>query len=155
MKRIALVVLLICFVCIKSYAADGVPTTSGNEYGISYKDANFLNTKSVTGTSTYIYDDSGNSGVNDGWVDVTGLNNGTIVLDVPVFNSGTITFRIESIVGSSTLHGEVVTKHFTAATTIGFVIPISEKLNKIRVGSIVTGDTGSGTVSASGHFESN
>lgn len=155
MIRIILSMLLMLFVSVKVYAADGVTTTEGNSYGISYKDAYFLNTKSVTGTSTHIYDDSGNSGANDGWVDITGLNNGAITLNVPVVNSGTITFRIESQTGSSTLAGEIITKHFTAVTTIGYVIPIVEKLSKVRVGAIVTGDTGSGTVSASGHFESN
>ena len=153
-KFILMLALLMILACSKDLLADenGIVTVEGR----NTKQVNFFNSKAITGTSSYIYDDSGNTGDTYGWIDVSKLNVGkTITLYVPVWNSGTITARVESQTGSSTVFGEVVTKSFGAAQTIGYVIPIIETVNKIRVGWKVTSDTGSATVSTSGYFEGN
>ena len=154
MRRIILLLaLLISLIFTESlFAENGIVTVEER----NTKHVYFFNSKAVTGTSSYIYDDSGNTGDSYGWIDVSKLNVGkTITLYVPTWNSGTITARIESQTGSSTVFGEVVTKGFGAAQTIGYVIPIIETMSKVRVGWKVTSDTGSATVSTSGYFEGN
>lgn len=155
MRRIILMLALLLPLILaeRLFATEnGIVTVEGR----NTKQVCFFNSKSITGTSSYIYDDSGNTGDSYGWIDVSKLNVGkTITLYVPVWNSGTITARVESQTGSSTVFGEVVTKGFGAAQTIGYVIPIVETINKIRVGWKVTSDTGSATVSTSGYFEGN
>lgn len=155
MRRI---ILLLVFLVMLAYCKDSFANENGivTVEGRNTKQVNFFNSKSITGSSTFIYDDSGNTSNTSGWIDVSKLNIGkTITLYVPVWNSGTITARIESQTGSSTVIGEVLTRHFNAVQTIGYVVPIFETINKIRVGWKVTGDTGSATVSTSGYFEGN
>lgn len=153
-KLILLLALLVSVIvnCELFAAENGITTLEER----NAKHAYFFNSKVITGTSSYIYDDSGNTGDIYGWIDVSKLNVGkSITLYVPTWNSGTITARIESQTGSSTVFGEILTKHFEAVQTIGYVIPVAETINKIRVGWKVTGDTGSATVSTSGYFEGN
>ena len=155
MRRIILMLALLLPLILaeRLFATEnGIVTVEGR----NTKQVCFFNSKSITGTSSYIYDDSGNTGDSYGWIDVSKLNVGkTITLYVPTWDSGTITARIESQTGSSTVFGEIITKHFEAAQTIGYVIPIVETVNSIRVGWKITGATGSATVSTSGYFEGN
>ena len=109
--------------------------------------------KAITGTSSYVYNQSGSSTINDGWIDCSGYQNKSFALAVPTYSSGSLTARVEILAGSSTINTESVSVTFTAITTVGYAVSISERASKIRVGWVVSSPTGSGSVHTSGYFE--
>lgn len=157
--------LLLFFICISFFfftkviysgtiSEGGHSSITGSERGKATKSIpEIFVSKSITGTSTYSYNSVGSSTINDGWFDTRGYKKISIALYVPVYNSGTVTFRIESLTGSSTLNSEIITKNYTAVQTIGDLISVSEGANKMRVGAIISSATGSGSVSASAYLE--
>lgn len=109
--------------------------------------------KSITGTSTRIYNQVGSSTINDGWIDVRGYKNKVLSLAVPSYSSGSVSARLEGLTGSSTVNSEIYTITFTGTTTIGTLVNIVEAVEKLRLGWIISSATGSGSVNSALYCE--
>ncbi len=87
------------------------------------------------GTTTgYVYDAPNLNGINDGWVSIPDAVAISLQVGIDSMSPGTYTVRVEGITGKDTRPCEIVSKVYTAATTIDEIIMISEQVRKIRVG---------------------
>ena len=105
------------------------------------------------GTNTYVYNDSvgTNSANTDGLVECRNFTQKrTIQISIPTLGSTSIDVRIEGRAGTSTTWGEVVTKNFSAATTIDYLINAVEWVEEIRVGARSNGTAGTDSVTITG-----
>jgi len=114
---------------------NGVTVTDfrlGSKYGMHIDHFSNFNPTS----STYIYNEAGESAVTSGEIGVIG-NDGakTLIISVPTLGSTSIDFRLECKVGiSMTTWAEILVVNVAAATTIDIPIPISEYMTAYRLG---------------------
>jgi hypothetical protein len=93
---------------------------------------------------SYVYNNQGDTGIEAGRVDVSGiLNQKTIQVFISALDSTSLTIRVEGRMNQEDVWGEVYTEVFTKATSIALLWPICEYLGQIRIGIL---KTGSGTL---------
>lgn len=105
------------------------------------------------GTNTYVYNDSSgtNSANTDGLVECRNYTRKrTIQISIPTLGSTSIDVRIEGRAGTSTVWGEVVTRNFSSATTIDYLINAVEWIEEIRVGARSNGTAGTDLITITG-----
>ncbi len=101
----------------------------------------------------YVYNNQGDTGIEDGRVDVSGiLNQKTIQVFISALDSTSLTIRVEGRMNQEETWGEIYTEVFTAATPIALLWPILEYLGQIRIGILKTGVGTLDRVSVSGDF---
>lgn len=157
-NKLFILFIILCLFCLSKIcnagSEGGHTTVINNIRGKATKSVpEMFVSKSITGTSTRIYNQVGSSTINDGWVDVREYKNKALSLSVPSYSSGSISARLECLTGSSTLNSEISTTTFTGVTTVGTLVNITQNVEKLRVGWIISSPTGSGSVSSALYCE--
>lgn len=106
-------------------------------------------------SASYVYDSTGSAASTAGWINVKGLHNKAIVVNVTTINATSLDIRIEAkwdlggLSSNGTVSGEVFSKSYTTTTAVGDIIVIPEGGDYLRVGLQVTGDAGAQSITIS------
>ena len=100
-------------------------------------------------SGTYVYNSSGDSGADDGWMGTYNHGVKSIVVTVTTFNASSITIQIEGrdydAANTANVDYVIYSKAYTA-TNSGDKIVVPENTDLIRVGIKLAGDTGDQSV---------
>lgn len=101
----------------------------------------------------YVYNNQGDTGIEAGRVDVSGiLNQKTIQILISALDSTSLTIRVEGRLSQEVPWGEIYTEVFTELTPTALLWPICEYLGQIRIGILKTGSGTLDRASISGDF---
>lgn len=103
-------------------------------------------------SATYVYNEDGDAGANDGWVNARLHTGKGIVVEIATFNATSITVGIEGREYDTTdqqWRSYVIYEKAYTATNSGDKIVVVENCDEIRVGLKIAGDTGTQSVTVS------
>lgn len=141
MPRLLLILILLVLLIVSTHLSveardsNGVTITdfrNAMSYGMHIDHFTNFNPTS----SSYIYNEAGESAATSGEVTITG-NTGpkTLIISVPTLGSTSLDFRLEGKVGIlMSTWSNIFTKNVDTATTIDIIIPISEYITAYRLG---------------------
>lgn len=96
---------------------------------------------------TFVYNDSGDTGANDGWVTVTNEFNRSIQVDIVALTATDAQFIIEGrnsgLVTGARIWPSLSGTHIVLGTDdpISLMVPVPDPVNQVRLGMCVTTDT--------------
>ncbi len=147
MRKILIVLLVavasLLFSVSNSYSTDngnGVDVTEYNYNGIYKTHAEWFTAYDPDDSVNYIYNESDETGATSGSYNSEFVfDGGTILVSLPTYGGSAVTVRIEGKTKDAPVWGEIYSKVYSAATTIGEPFTISSYFSAIRVGVLVAG----------------
>ncbi len=119
-----------------------------------YKEVTWFETYDLggsVGTDTYVYNPLGETTDSDGLVEATLYSLAkSIQIRIATLGSTDIDVRIEGRAGADANWAEIVTKNFTAVTTIDYIVSAIEFIDEIRVGARANGTAGTDDITVTG-----
>ncbi len=136
---------------------NGVIVTTHEITDAKYKSVVIMDTHdnaAGNGTTTYEYNDSIGSDTAAGAVNVVEYNDDMgVQIRIDTLGSTGLDIRVEGRFGTPTQWAEIVTKSFSAVTTIDYVINVAETPRFIRVGGKPSGTKGTDSYTITGLYK--